>query len=169
MTTIRTVSVDKDGLVRPVSVEVSITKGIGIHLIGLADQAVKESLLRVVTAIQNLGYHFPGKKVIVNLAPADLHKNGTGYDLPIALGILAESGQIQLKEDILSCTFYGELGLDATIRPTGDEDKILDVIRGGRENSECLVMSSMACKLMYSSRGLIGFSDLAWLLRYAGK
>ena len=77
----------------PVTVEVDITLGIGIHLVGLADAAVKESLLRTVTALQAKGFRIPGKKIVINLAPADLHKQGSGYDLPIALGIIAASEQ----------------------------------------------------------------------------
>lgn len=99
----------------PVTVEVDITRGIGIHLVGLADAAVKESLLRTVTALQSKGFHIPGKKVVINLAPADMHKNGSGYDLPIALGILTGSGQIELPRlgDFL---ILGELGLDGSVR-----------------------------------------------------
>ena len=77
----------------PVTVEVNITLGIGIHLVGLADVAVKESLLRTVTALQARGFHVPGKKIVINLAPADMHKQGSGYDLPIALGVIAASDQ----------------------------------------------------------------------------
>lgn len=99
----------------PVTVEVDITMGIGIHLVGLADVAVKESLLRTVTALQSIGFRIPGKKIIINLAPADIHKKGGGYDLPIAIGIIAASGQMELpgKEDYL---LLGELGLDASLR-----------------------------------------------------
>ena len=71
----------------PVTVEVDINSGIGIHLVGLADVAVKESLLRTMTALQSIGFRIPGKKIVINLAPADMRKNGSGYDLPIALGI----------------------------------------------------------------------------------
>ena len=74
-----------------VSVETDITHGIGIHLVGLADTAVKESLLRVLTAMESLGHRIPGRKIVINLAPADLRKNGSGYDLPIAAGILASA------------------------------------------------------------------------------
>ena len=64
----------------PVTVEVDIAKGIGIHLVGLADIAVKESLLRTMTALQSIGLRIPGKKIVINLAPADMHKSGSGYD-----------------------------------------------------------------------------------------
>ena len=98
-----------------VTVEVNIDRGIGIHLVGLADVAVKESLLRTTTALQSLGYHIPGKRIVINLAPADLHKNGSGYDLPIAIGIIAASGQVDLP---LSERYMlmGELGLDGSVR-----------------------------------------------------
>lgn len=99
----------------PVVVEVDIASGIGIHLVGLADAAVKESLLRTITALQSRGFRIPGKKIVINLAPADMHKKGSGYDLPIALGIIAASRQRELPalKDFL---IMGELGLDGTIK-----------------------------------------------------
>jgi len=100
----------------PVTVEVNIDRGIGIHLVGLADVAVKESLLRTITALQSLGFHIPGKKIVINLAPADLHKNGSGYDLPIAIGIIAASEQRELP-GISDYLIMGELGLDGSVRP----------------------------------------------------
>ena len=100
----------------PVTVEVDISGGIGIHLVGLADAAVKESLLRTVTALQSQGFHVPGKKIVINLAPADLHKKGSGYDLPIALWVIAASGQRDLP-GLGNYLIMGELGLDATLRP----------------------------------------------------
>ena len=99
----------------PVTVEVDITLGIGIHLCGLADAAVKESLLRTVTALQAKGFRIPGKKIVINLAPADLHKQGSGYDLPIALGIIAASEQRSLP-GLEKYLIMGELGLDGSIR-----------------------------------------------------
>ena len=99
-----------------VTVEVDITRGIGIHLVGLADVAVKESLLRTTTALEALGYHIPGKRIIINLAPADLRKVGSGYDLPIAIGIIAaaELHPVPLREKFI---IMGELGLDGSVRP----------------------------------------------------
>jgi 1-deoxy-D-xylulose-5-phosphate synthase len=64
----------------PVIVEVDVATGIGIHLVGLADAAIKESLLRIVTSLQTLGFRIPGRKIVINLAPADMHKKGSGYD-----------------------------------------------------------------------------------------
>lgn len=100
----------------PVMVEVDINSGIGIHLVGLADAAVKESLLRTMTALQSLGFRIPGKKIVINLAPADMRKNGSGYDLPIALGIIAASGQYEIPA-LNRYLIMGELGLDASVRP----------------------------------------------------
>lgn len=99
----------------PVTVEVDIVPGIGIHLVGLADIAVKESLLRTITALQALEYKIPGRKIVINLAPADLHKNGSGYDLPIAIGIIAASGQGDFP-GLENYLIMGELGLDGTVR-----------------------------------------------------
>lgn len=96
-------------------VETTITPGIGIHLVGLADAAVKESLLRTITALQSLGYHIPGKRIVINLAPADLHKTGERYDLAIALGIIAASGQAELPETD-KWLVLGEVALDGTLR-----------------------------------------------------
>lgn len=99
----------------PVTVEVNISSGLGIHLVGLADAAVKESLLRTITALQSMGFRIPGKKIVINLAPADMHKKGSGYDIPIALGIIAASGQreLHLLDRFL---VMGELGLDGGVR-----------------------------------------------------
>lgn len=99
----------------PVIVETEISKGIGIHLVGLADNAVKESLLRIVTALQSLGYRIPGQKIVINLAPADLRKSGAWYDLPIALAILSASGQERLT-DLDKYIIAGELSLDGRVR-----------------------------------------------------
>lgn len=99
----------------PIQVEIQISKGIGLHLVGLADAAVKESLLRTTTALDSLGLHVPGKKIVINLAPADMHKKGSGYDLPIALGILAASEQMEMP-GLGKYLIMGELGLDGKIR-----------------------------------------------------
>ena len=99
----------------PVTVEVDITTGLGIHLVGLADVAVKESLLRTITALQSMGFRIPGKKIVINLAPADMHKKGSGYDVPIALGIIKASRQLELPL-LDQYIIMGELGLDGSVR-----------------------------------------------------
>jgi magnesium chelatase family protein len=97
-------------------VEVNIDKGIGYHLVGLPDNAIKESNYRIAAALQNNGYKIPGKKITINMAPADLRKEGSAYDLTLALGILAASSQIQSKE-IAKYIIMGELSLDGSLQP----------------------------------------------------
>ncbi len=100
---------------KKVTVEVDISNGVGIHLVGLVDTAVKESLLRTITALKSLGYHIPGKRITINLAPADMHKSGSAYDLPIALGIIAASSQAVFPS-LEKYLIMGELGLDGSVR-----------------------------------------------------
>lgn len=106
----------------PVDVEVDVAaQGFpGFTIVGLASKAIEEARERVKTAIINSGLDFPPKKITVNLAPADLPKDGAAYDLPIALGVLLAGGQITLPEDLdlQKSFFYGELSLDGTLRPT---------------------------------------------------
>lgn len=102
--------------VTTVSVEVSVSRGVLYHLSGLADTAVKESRDRIVAALQNNGIKFPVADITVNMAPADLRKEGSSYDLPLAIGILAAIGKV--KSDLLSeYMIVGELGLDGMIQP----------------------------------------------------
>lgn len=100
----------------PVTVEIIVSDGIGIHLVGLADSQVKESLLRTVTGVQSKGYGIPGKKTVINLSPADLRKEGTGHDLAIALSLMAASGKILLP-DMDKWLVLGEVALDGSVRP----------------------------------------------------
>ncbi|THV58270.1 ATP-binding protein [Flagellimonas alvinocaridis] len=97
-------------------VEVNIDKGVGYHLVGLPDNAIKESNYRIAAALQNIGYKIPGKKITINMAPADMRKEGSAYDLTLALGILTASEQIKSNgiEDYL---IMGELSLDGSLQP----------------------------------------------------
>ncbi len=88
----------------------------GFATVGLPDNAVKESRERVQTAIRNSGYEFPLRKITINLAPADIRKEGSSYDLPIAVGILAASGKVS-QEKLDDHVILGELALDGTVRP----------------------------------------------------
>lgn len=97
-------------------VEVNVDQGVGYHLVGLPDNAIKESNYRIAAALQNNGYRIPGKKITINMAPADMRKEGSAYDLTLALGILAASGQINAK-DIDKYLIMGELSLDGTVNP----------------------------------------------------
>lgn len=99
-----------------ITIEVNISAGTKYYLVGLPDNAVKESLQRVESGIQTAGYKMPRQKIVVNLAPADIRKEGSAYDLPIAIGILAASGQIPSNE-IDKYFIMGELSLDGNIQP----------------------------------------------------
>ena len=99
----------------PVTVEVRVDRGIHFLMVGLPDSAVRESQQRIKSAIEHLGFRWPGKGITINLAPAGLRKEGAAYDLPLALGILAASGQIDaapLKHPLI----MGELALDGSLR-----------------------------------------------------
>ncbi len=99
-----------------ITIEVNISKGVNFHLVGLPDNAVKESQQRIHAALENNGYKMPVKKIVINMAPADIRKEGSAYDLPIALGILGASEQIK-AEEIGRYMIMGELSLDGNIRP----------------------------------------------------
>jgi len=99
-----------------ITVEVNCVKGIGYHLVGLPDKAISESSYRIAAALSNVGYKLPGKKLTINMAPADLRKEGSAYDLTLAIGILISSGQIQ-AEHVEEYLIMGELSLDGSLQP----------------------------------------------------
>lgn len=99
-----------------VTVEVSISRGVQFHLTGLADTAVRESRDRIVAAMQNNGYRFPVADVTVNMAPADIRKEGSGYDLPLAVAILAADSKVE-SSMLSDYMMIGELGLDGRLLP----------------------------------------------------
>ena len=99
-----------------ITVEVNLANGINFHLVGLPDNAVKESKQRIDAALSNNGYKLPGKKITINMAPADIRKEGSAYDLPLALGILASSSQINAPQ-LGSFLIMGELSLDGGLQP----------------------------------------------------
>ena len=99
-----------------ITIEVNCSKGIKFMLVGLPDASVKESHERIISALQVNGYKFPRQQVVINMSPADIRKEGTAYDLPLAIGILAASESVKpdkLEEYII----MGELSLDGSILP----------------------------------------------------
>lgn len=114
---IKTYSAAVNGLdVTPVTIEVSIAKGILYHLTGLGDEAVREGRDRIAAALQNNGFLFPRADVTVNMAPADLKKEGSNFDLPLAIAILASDGQINVSH-VGEFMMVGELSLDGQLQP----------------------------------------------------
>lgn len=99
-----------------ITVEVSITKGVNFFMVGLPDNAVKESQQRIATALDNNGFRMPGRRIVINMAPADIRKEGSAYDLTLAVGILAASGQIP-GDRTGEYLIMGELSLDGSLRP----------------------------------------------------
>ncbi len=99
-----------------VTIEVNCTKGIQFFLVGLADTAVRESHERIVSALQVSGYQFPRNRVIINMAPADIRKEGSAYDLPLAVGILAAAEQVDASR-LGDYMLMGELSLDGSLQP----------------------------------------------------
>ena len=116
-----------------ITIEVNMDQGVLTTLVGLPDSAVKESLQRVRAAITNRGYKFPIRNITINMAPADIRKEGTAYDLPVAIGILAAGEQLddtQLKNYII----MGELSLDGSVRPIrGSLAMALQAVKEGYE------------------------------------
>lgn len=99
-----------------VTIEVSVEIGVGFNLVGLPDAAVKESYQRVMSALKQSSYDFPRRAVVINMSPADVKKEGAAYDLPIALGILAASEQIN-SDELKNYLIMGELSLDGSVLP----------------------------------------------------
>lgn len=99
-----------------ITVETSVEQGMKFFMVGLPDNAVKESQHRVETAIKHIGYKMPRQRVVINLAPADIKKEGSSYDLTIAIGILAGSGQIDCEKNVEEYIIMGELSLDGGLQ-----------------------------------------------------
>jgi magnesium chelatase family protein len=100
----------------PITIEVCIDQGINFFMVGLPDNAVKESHQRIDTALRNIGFKIPGKKITINLAPADIRKEGSSYDLAIAVGILAADNIIKMDK-LETFIIMGELSLDGSLQP----------------------------------------------------
>ncbi|KTD24701.1 ComM, competence-like protein [Legionella lansingensis] len=123
---------------QPVSVEVHLSNGLpGFTIVGLAETAVKESKDRVRSAIINSQFEFPCRKITVNLAPADLPKSGSGFDLPIAIGILAASGQLP-QHKLCDHEFVGELALSGDLRGVS---AIIPVVLAAHRDHQQLIIA----------------------------
>ena len=100
-----------------ITIEVNVSEGQGYFLVGLPDGAIKESQQRIDSAIKSNGFRMPRIKIVVNMAPADIKKSGSAFDLPIAIGILGASEQIDNVESLKDYVIMGELSLDGAIQP----------------------------------------------------
>ena len=100
-----------------ITIEVNVDKGVGYHLVGLPDNAIRESNYRIAAALQNNGFKIPGKKLILNMSPAGMRKEGSAYDLTLAMGILVATGQIKETNPLGDYIIMGELSLDGNLQP----------------------------------------------------
>ncbi len=150
-----------------ITIEVNIDKGVGYHLTGLPDNAIKESAYRISAALSNTGYKLPGKKITINMAPADMRKEGSAYDLPLAMGILAASSQIAIArfEDYI---IMGELSLDGSILPVkgalpiaikAKEEGYKGVILPKSNIDEAAIVEGIEILGVSSIKDVIGFFD----------
>jgi magnesium chelatase family protein len=120
-----------------ITIEVNLTRGVLFHLSGLADTAVKESYDRIRAAMGNIGFKPPTADITINLSPADIRKEGTSYDLPLAIGILAAHGKVSEKE-LQNYMLVGELGLDGQLKPVSGTLPV--AIRARKEQFKGLIV-----------------------------
>ena len=114
---VKTFSASVQGIhAETITIEVNVTQGFRFMLVGLPDSAIKESHERIISALEFCGMKFPHYQVIVNMAPADIRKEGASYDLPLAIGIMAAAGDV-LYEELHKYIIMGELSLDGTLQP----------------------------------------------------
>lgn len=130
-----------------VRVEVDVSNGLpSFDIVGLPDASVRESKERVRTAIKNSGFNFPVKRITVNLAPADIKKEGPLFDLPIALGILTATEQIAERDSLNSAAFIGELSLDGKVRPVPGVLSMADLLSQEKDMNCFFVPEENACE-----------------------
>lgn len=150
----------------PVEVEVDIAQGLPrFHLVGLPDTALSEAKERVRSALRHAGFKFPMRRIVVNLAPADLRKVGTGYDLAVALALLLDSGQVEPKRDPGGFFFLGELSLAGDLRPVPG---VLPQALAARALGKILVVPS-ACRAeagLVQGLSVVAFDRLSAVVEY---
>ncbi len=148
-----------------ITIEVNISPGTKYYVVGLPDNAVKESLHRVESAIQSAGYRMPRQKIVVNLAPADIRKEGSSYDLAIAIGILAASGQID-GDQLSDYLIMGELSLDGGLQSIKGALPI--AIQGRQEKFKGLFLPQQNAReaAIVSDLVVYGISDLRELANF---
>lgn len=152
-----------------VEVESDITKGLpGLQIVGMGDKAISEAKERVKSAIANSLLDWPAKRITVNLAPAELPKDGTHYDLPIALAILASSGQLR-NEDTADAVFAGELALDGRIRPISGAITIAEAARTAKITTVYLPEQNVSQGLLVKGVTIIGVKDIKSLYLHLKK
>lgn len=152
-----------------VEVESDITKGLpGLQIVGMGDKAISEAKERVKSAITNSLLEWPAKRITVNLAPAELPKDGTHYDLPIALSILVSSGQLR-QEQLADAVFAGELALDGTIRPIGGAITVTEAAHHAGLSTVYVPEANIDQAMLVRDINVIGVKDLKSLFLHLKK
>lgn len=148
-----------------ITVEVNVSTGTKYHIVGLPDNAVKESLQRIESAIMAIGLRMPRQKIVVNLAPADIRKEGSAYDVSIAVGILAGSGQI-ISEVLDRYIILGELSLDGTIQAVKGVLPI--AIQAKKEGFEGIILPEANAReaAIVSGLHVVGVTNLRQLIEH---
>ena len=149
----------------PIRIEVNTDRGIAYHLVGLPDSAIRESWYRMSAALKNSGYRMPGKRITINLSPANLRKEGSAYDLPMAIGILVSSGQIESCY-YSTCLMIGELSLDGSLRPIKGALPI--ALMASARKFECLILPRANLGEATGVEGIrvFGASNLSEVIRF---
>ncbi|MEQ1797308.1 MAG: YifB family Mg chelatase-like AAA ATPase [Lacibacter sp.] len=149
-----------------ITVEVNVSGGQKFFMVGLPDSAVKESEQRIESALKTTGHYFPRTKVIVNLAPADIRKTGTAFDLPIAIGILGATEQIENPERLSEYVIMGELSLDGSIQPIKGALPI--AIQARKENFKGLIVPKQNAKEagMVNNLNVYGVSHITDVINF---
>lgn len=152
-----------------IEIETSVSEGAHYALVGLPDNAVRESQHRIDTAIRETGYRMPRKKVVINMAPADIRKEGSAYDLTIAAGVLISSGQLIPVIDVSKYIIMGELGLDGYLKPIRGALSI--AVQAAREGFEGIVLpkENAAEAALVEDLKVYGISCLEDLYRFITK
>lgn len=149
-----------------ITVEVNVMQGAGYYLVGLPDNAIKESLQRVESAVKTNGFFMPRTKLIINLAPAHIRKSGTAFDLSIAIGILAANEQLPDPEKLKDYMIMGELNLDGTIQPVKGALPI--AITARKEGFKGLIVPKQNCREagMVNDLNVYGVSHLKEVIEF---
>ena len=148
-----------------ITIEVNLARGTMFHLSGLADTAVKESYDRIRAAIENNGYKSPTADITINMSPADIRKEGSGYDLPLAIGILAAYGKVS-EELLPRYMMIGELGLDGKLKPVSGALSI--AIRARKEHYKGLIVprENVREAAVVNNLDVLGMDNLAEVIGF---
>lgn len=152
-----------------IEVESDMTKGLpGLQIVGLGNKSIDEAKERVKSALTNSLLEYPAKRITVNLAPAEIPKDGTHYDLPIALAILVSSGQLR-QEEVSSAAFAGELALDGALRPVSGAISITETAQKNGIRTIYLPVKNVSQALLVNDIEIIGVTTLKDLFLHLKK